>query len=246
MQLYIVTPLFVLAYVKSKTFGNIITSGAIILCLALRYFFYDKRDNANRFFHFRIASYLVGVLFSQMGDFFSNRKYLAKPLMCLIPCLILVNHIYFYEALERGRDKLYYVYMYPIAEATFISLISCLFIMASLLDDPNSRINSFMKNRFFTFWSAISYEHLFLHAFLCEFIRGHWPWLWSDLPHTLAGLMTACLVLTILPAPLSYLAEKYISKPIEKWGLEITGVIALSGQKNRVINTPGDKSSKTV
>jgi len=244
MQLYILTPLFVLAYIKSKTFGNIITSGAIILCLALRHLFYDKRDNSNRFLHVRIASYLVGVLFSQLGDFFTSRKYLAKPLLILSPCLIFANHIYFYDALELGRDKLYYVYMYPIAEATFISIITCLFIMASLLDDPRSMVNNFMKNRFFAFWSSISYEHLFLHAFLCEFVKGHWPWLWEDLPHTLGGLMTACLVITFVPVPLSYVAEKYISKPIEVWGLKITGAVAPSAQNKRIANTPGDESCK--
>ena len=52
--------------------------------------------------------------------------------------------------------------------------------------------------------------------------------------------MTACLVLTFLPAPLSYLAEKYISKPIESWGLEATGVIAPSAKYRRVTITPGE------
>jgi peptidoglycan/LPS O-acetylase OafA/YrhL len=64
MQLYIITPLFVLAYLKSKTLGHACTLGAILLCLALRYFFYDARDNAHRFLYFRMAPYLVGVLFS--------------------------------------------------------------------------------------------------------------------------------------------------------------------------------------
>jgi hypothetical protein len=45
-----------------------------------------------------------------MGDFFTSRKYLAKPLMLLTPCLILANHIYYFDALELGRDKPQYSY----------------------------------------------------------------------------------------------------------------------------------------
>jgi hypothetical protein len=39
-----------------------------------------------------------------------------------------------------------------------------------------------MKNPFFTFWSKISYEHLFVHSFVHKFVEGHIPWVWLNMP----------------------------------------------------------------
>lgn len=36
--------------------------------------------------------------------------------------------------------------------------------------------------------------------------------------------MLAVVLITFIPVPISYFAEKYISKPIESWGLAYCGV----------------------
>lgn len=81
-----------------------------------------------------------------------------------------------------------------------------------------------MKNSFFTFWSKISYEHLFVHSFVHKFVEGHVPWVWLRMPQNVGGLMLAVVLINFVPVPISYFAERYISKPIETWGLAFCGV----------------------
>jgi hypothetical protein len=101
--------------------------------------------------------------------------------MIITPLLFLANHLHYLDLLN-GREKLPYIYVQPVPEAAIVTAIVCLFFQASAADDANSTINSFMKNKFFTFWSKISYEHLFVHSFVHKFVEGHVPWVWLNLP----------------------------------------------------------------
>ena len=101
MQLYILTPIFVYAYHKSRKLGHLLTLAAIGSCLAIRYFYPNPKEEANRFLHYRMAPYFVGLLFSQLDDFFAKRKYLCN-LLLFTPFLMIPLYFY-YLSLLLGR-----------------------------------------------------------------------------------------------------------------------------------------------